>query len=534
MPSRNSCVDCGWDPGGGLWPTFGPLACRWIEECLILAEGDSYGKPFRLRRDQKLFIYEWYSYCLACDRWRYKKALRGAARGDGKTALIAAVAVLEFAGPPEVRPVSPNVVMAAKAWSQAGLLYAAASTMLGGRDQAVEESPLCGFFEVYEAESKHADGTPGRLFRIAAEAGSNQGGQATLFLADEIHEFGEIGGSKARFHGVISHGTTKRKLTYRIPQPDGSIREVKRGPGRTVNLSTAGDDVDHSLLGEMYKEAKRVAAAGEPTEFLFDWHEAPKGLDYTSPADRAIAVRAASGAADVIWSVSSRVREWDDPTIPHSDWRRYFANEWVDVADDSWLVDHPQAWDRCQGDWDAVGDEPTFLAVDMSLKRDTTAVVEVALLASGRLAVTSKVWEPDGQHLLSHKDVFDYIRGRAEELGDRYRGLVYDPRYFQLPAEQLEEDGYRVIVFEQNPRPMSMAVGETYDRILDGTILHDGDYTFRRQVMAARKREGENQSFTLSKGKSRIHIDACVALCMGVWMMKTEELDSADIYDQVW
>ncbi|MDH6111929.1 hypothetical protein P3T36_006888 [Kitasatospora sp. MAP12-15] len=520
--AADSCVDCGWTPGAGeLWPSFGGLAVCWIEENLILAEGDSFGKPFRLRQDQKVFIWRWYEYCPACDIWRYDEALRGAARGDGKTALIAALGVLEFGGPPQLAPVSPNVVVAAASWEQANLLYAAAATMMGGRDQTVDIAPLCGFFEVYDAETKFADGRPGRLFRTATVGATNQGGQPTLFLADEIHEFGDTGDRRAVFHDVVTKSTSKRTLTYRIPLETGEVREVRRGPGRVISLSTAGDDVDHSYLGKKYKRGLREQHQQTPTKFLFNWRSARAGLDYTKPEDRATACRDASGAADVIWSVDKRVREWDKDEVRASDWRRYFGNEWVDVVDESWLADHPGAWDACQGDWPTDPGDPVILAVDMALKHDSVAVVEVTTLKDGRRAATAKVWYP-GDGNIDHLEVFEWIRTRAEQLGSAWQGLVYDPRFFQLPAMQLEDEGWLVIEMPQSPERMAPAVGLTYDAILAGTLVHDGEPDFAAQVKAAVKRNGE-RGFTLSKGKSRRHIDAAVALCMGMWT--SAELD---------
>lgn len=527
------CVDCGWMPAAGdLWPTYGRLACRWIEDNLIFAEGDSFGRPFELRGDQKAFIWRWYEHCGGCDRWRYTEALRGAARGDGKTALIAALGVLEFGGPPQLAPVSPNVVVAAASWEQADLLYAAAATMMGGRDQSVDVAPLCGFFDVYDAETKLADGRPGRLFRTATVAGTNQGGQPTLFLADEIHEFGDVGERRARFHRVVSDSCSKRTLTYRIPTESGKIREVKRGPGRVISLSTAGDDLDHSYLGSIYKRGLRERHQQQPTKFLFDWRNARPGLNYDDPKDRAIACRDASGAADVIWSVAHRVREWEKDEVRSSDWRRYFANEWVDVADESWLSEHPGAWDACRGDVEVHGDEPGILAVDMALKRDSVAVAEVRQLDDDRMAVTARIWYPDdGQ--IRHSDVFDYIRSRAAEMGEAYRGLVYDPRFFQLPAEQLEEDGFLVVEMPQSPERMAPACGLAYDKIIAGTLVHDGDPDLAAQVKAAVRRPGE-RGWTLSKGKSRRHIDAAVALCMGVWTLAELADSGGDVLETVW
>jgi phage terminase large subunit-like protein len=532
--TAESCFHCGWTPENSeLWPTFGRKAVRWIEKNLIFAEGDSFGKPVRLRDDQKLFVYHWYEYCPACDWWRYGEGLRGAARGDGKTAFVAMLAVAEFAGPPEIAPYSPNVVIGAASWDQADILYGAAAVMMGGRDQEIEEAPLCGQFEVYDAETKHSDGRPGRLFRTATVAGTNQGGQPTFFPADEIHEFGDVLDAKAKFHKVVKMGCSKRTLTYRIPRPGGGYREVTRGPGRDMKLSTAGHDVDHSYLGEIYKRGVRERQQKVCTRLLFDWREAPDGLDYNDPEQRAIACRAASGAADQIWSVDARVAEWDNPEMTSNEWIRYYANKWVTVAADSWLKDYPSAWAECEGEWELEGDEPAVLSVDMALARDSVAVVEVRALEDGRYACVPKIWYP-ADNKLPFVEIFEYIAARAAELGTAYRGLVYDPRYFELQAQQLEEDGFLVIQFDQSPVRMIPAVGLTFDTIIARKIVHGGDKEFARQVQSAARRQFE-RGWTLSKSKSKIRIDSAVAMCMGVWSLaELAGENEPSVLEQIW
>src|SRR5688572_14419052 len=182
--------------------------------------------------------------------------------------------------------------------------------MCGGtKDAPVPQSPLYGQFNVRDAEISFADGRPGRVFRTAAVAGTNEGGLPSLFACDEIHEWGELGDTKARRHTVISKSTRKRNIKLN----DGSGRT--RGPGRVINISTAGFDKNASMLGAMYMHGKRVLhnPAMDP-KFLADIYEAPEGLDYENPEHREIAVRAASKGADIIWNVRDRVNSWNDPT----------------------------------------------------------------------------------------------------------------------------------------------------------------------------------------------------------------------------
>lgn len=487
---------------------------RWIEDNLIFAEGDWYGRPVRLRSDQKRFAYRWYEYCEGCGWWRYDEALRGAATGDGKTAFVAMLVALEFAGPPQhvddqgrvrgIAPTSPNIPIAAASFEQADLVFGALATMLGGRDNAVKEAPLCGFFEVYDTVIQFHGGQPGRVHRVAAVAGTNEGGLPHLFVCDELHEWGDEGDRKARVRTVIGKSTNKRSTL--------------RGAGRILNLSTAGFDIDHSLLGKMCKLGWR--AARNPSlapRFLFDWQQAPDGLDYSKPEHREIAVRAASSAADVIWSAKDRVAEWGKPGTPEHEWIRYYANRWVDVAEESWLKEHPGAWSSCRGDWTSGEANPFVVVVDMALRQDSVAVTRCELLDDGRVAVTSRIWRAeDSAGRIDHVEVWAYVRSSA--VGSGFRGVVYDPRFFEVPARLLEDDGILTVQFDQSPARMAPACGLAFQMILEQRLVHDGDPELAAHVNAAVKRQ-QDRGFTLSKGKSRRHIDAAITVCMGVWVL---------------
>lgn len=530
MTPDPACPDCGWSPPSGeLWPTEGPRAVWWMQAHCVCGEGDWYGKPIALRPDQKRSLYRWYEFCGGCGHWRYTQWVRSEATGGGKTTFMGAVEVLELGGPPEIVPVSPNIVSAANSWDQASKLFGAAAVMCGGQGRKVQESPLREFFEVYDSKIVRSDGRPGEISRVAAVAATNEGGLPSLLVCDEVHEWGDVGEGRARLHVVIGKSTKKRRLRCEIRQPDGSIRAIERGSGRIIDISTAGFDVDHSLFGRMYKQGKRVEhdPAVDP-RLLFECWESPDGLDFSDPRDRETAVRAASPAAGILWDVAERVREWDKPELEHHEWIRYFANKWVDVAEDSWLADHPAAWSHCQGTWELNGDEPTVLVVDMSLKHDSTAVDECTLLEDGRTAVTARIWNP-GDGKVDHLEVFRYIADRAKELGERFLGLVYDPRYFELAARQLEDEHDLLVIEFDQWTIMAQAVGETFEQIIKGKIVHNGDPDLARHVRSAVKKQQE-RGFTLSKGKSRWKIDAAVAMCMGVWTLTQQ----TSIEDTIW
>lgn len=503
-PAELPCQACGWRPEpGALWPTEGPVAVRWIEDNLIFAEGDWFGQPFRLRVDQKRFLYRWYEFCEACGEWRWTDGLRGAATGDGKTALVAAIVAVEFAGPPQIAPKSPNIPIAAASFEQADLLFSALATMLGGKDDMVKEAPLCGFFEVLDTEIKFRDGRPGKVHRVAAVAGTNEGGLPSLFVRDELHEWGDVGDRKARVATVIGKSTKKRR--------------TPRGSGRILSLSTAGFDVDHSLLGAIYKLGKK--AQRDPSlapRLLFDWQEAPDGLDYAIPEQRDRAVRSASAAADVIWSARDRVAEWGKPEMPSHEWIRYYANRWVDVAEDSWLAEHPAAWSKCRGDALIPDGVDVVLAVDMALRRDSVAVSTLWRRPDERVAVQARIWNPPSGGKIDHLGVAEHIREQARRF--TVLEVAYDPRFFEVPARILEDEGFNMVEFPQSAERMTPACGNALQMIVAGDVVHDGDPELTAHVTSAVTRPNE-RGFTLSKGKSKRKIDACIALVIGLWRL---------------
>jgi phage terminase large subunit-like protein len=189
--------------------------------------------------------------------------------------------------------------------------------------------------------------------------------------------------------------------------------------------------------------------------------------------------------------------------------RRYRLNQWVRTAADSWL---PQgAWELCRGDVDLVPGAPTWIGVDMALKRDTTAAVAVQHV-NGKLVTKAKIWLPDG-------GVMDVaaVESHLMEMAQLYdvQEVAYDPAFFQRSAEALAEQGMPMVEFPQSPQRMIPACGHLYETIVNQKLVHDGNPIFSDQVLSAAQRVKDN-GWTLSKGKSKRKIDAVIALAMAV------------------
>ena len=142
-----------------LPPTDGATVCAWIEANLVHGEGDLFGRPFGLHAFQRRFLDRLYQ--LDPDgRRRLRRALLGLPKGNGKTELAAAIAVLELAGP--FAPPSPV--------SRGGLVRAGRPRVRPARTM-IAEGPLRPYFDLFDTEILRRDG-PGRMYRVAAAAGT--------------------------------------------------------------------------------------------------------------------------------------------------------------------------------------------------------------------------------------------------------------------------------------------------------------------------------------------------------------------------
>lgn len=496
-----------------LWPSRGRLAVRWIESALIHGEGDLYGRPFRLLDEQKLFLWRWYEHDPTSGDWRYRQALRGEPRGGGKSEFVAAIAALEFAGPEVFRRTTPIIHVAAASRENANELFAQVAIMLGGPGDSVREAPLCGQFAVFDTEIRYRDGRPGYIQRIAAEASTAQGGKTTLFLADEVHEWT---GRRERVHSVISTALDKRRNT------------------REINLTTAGPvrgslppGPADGIAWRLY--AKGLEARARPEShprFLFDWREAEREYDLDDLDERRAAVLEAAGsAADRLWDLDSRVDRWNDPELRHRDFRRYFLNQWVPAGAGAWLEDDPNAWnDLADPDLSIPDGADVWIGVDMALRHDTAAVTIVYPMPDGRRLWRARVFEAVGGRI-DHRGVLAYLGELARAFSVAV--LAYDPRFFELPAQILGEEGWPVVEVPQSPERMGRAAELVLRQIMAAEIAHDGDPVLAAHVEAAVWRESE-RGRTVSKGRSLGPIDALVAGLLASYVLDLEADDAGD------
>lgn len=194
--------------------------------------------------------------------------------------------------------------------------------------------------------------------------------------------------------------------------------------------------------------------------------------------------------------------------MPEHDFRTKRLNTWI-TSVQQWL---PQgAWEGLRSDLEVPFGAPIFVGIDVALYHDSMAVV-LAAPVEERLVVRSRVWVAESNKL----DVFD-LMAYLRELASLYKIQVaaYDPRYFDVPAGMLADEGIPMLEVPQSPERMIPACGEAFDLIVTGKVAHNGDPVLQDHVLSAQQRPSE-RGWTLSKQRSGRHIDACIAMVMAL------------------
>lgn len=465
------------------------------------------GKPFRLLPWQKRLIYELFE--VGDDGFRrYRWALIGVPKKNGKTELAAALGLFFLVGDEEPAAL---VVCAAASDEQADLVYGAAKTM-------VEMSPtLSQVCQPYEKEILVPSLDGAKLKRVAATAGTNDGQNIHAAICDELHEW--TGPKGKQVWNVLTNGTGARR------QP------------MILQTTTAGYDLEGTICGQQYEYGVKVRDRRvEDPRYYFHWVEAPAKSDHRDPA--------VWEAANPSYGVLVHEAFFADQLTKKTEavFRRYFLNQWTHT-EEIWLP--PDAWDAC------LAPELQFdvrlalhVGIDVALRHDSSAVVGAQLHGEEpeegqpdlrRTVVRARVWEnpypeTDPRHAAWQYPVFEveehlrnlrkmFPAAAAEIDGAVLPGpeFCYDPAYFLRSAQALEGDGLTMVEFPQADSRMIPASQQTFQLIVEGKLAHDGDPALARQVLNVIA-DQRPRGWRMSKPKgSRRKIDAAIAMAIAAY-----------------
>jgi phage terminase large subunit-like protein len=442
----------------------------------VAPKGYGAGQPVKLAPFQKLWLEE-----VLADGVTSAALLLP--RGNGKSTLLASMALWALFdddehGAPQVPVVAVtvgqavrNVFGVAVAMRQRCELLADRSVPFSGTGTSRLVTPFNG----------------GEMFPIASDPDGLQGLDPSVAVCDEL--------------GFIPMESWDSLL----------LASGKRPRSLVVGIGTPGFTRENALWA---LEAK-VREGDSPRGFSWTAYRAVDGCAIDDEAEWHRANPALRARFMNLDALRSAV---DLSTEAH--FRIFRLGQWQEGVE-SWLgEDGARVWGVLADPWALQPGEPTWAGVDVGLKRDSSAVVTCQRRPDGRMHVVARVWTPRPGLPMDVTHIAQHLR----ELHARYdlEQVAYDPRFFDLPAAGLAEEGLAMVEFPQTVPRMAPACAATFDLVKQGRLSHDGDDLFSAHVLAAQARFSES-GFMLAKARSRDHIDAAVAMVMAVAASNVQE-----------
>lgn len=453
------------------WPKMSRAArcIRFIQTYCSAPKGKGFGKPLVLGGFQTDFIEE----ALADG---IDAAIKQTPRGNGKSTEGGAVATWgvfddDETGAPQVPIIATTIGQAIRS------CYGVAVSMIRHHPELDSRSLI------YTGISTPRVLVPfngGEMFPMSNDTDGLQGLDYSLAIVDEIGFQPHVAWDSLRLAG----GKRERSLA--------------------IGVGTPGLDRDNAL----FYLRNAIHEAGSLPGLVFHEYAAPpgyaiddrEGWQIANPALRAGFLRESA-------------LETDLGITPEGHFRVFRLGQWWDGVD-SWLGPNGRTlWDSLYAPHTALLEAPTWVGVDVGLKRDSTAVVFVQRRPDGKLHAWARLWLPTADEPVDVTDVMGYLR----ELHGKYRleAISYDPRFFDVPAKMLSDEGLPLVEIPQSVERMTPICGSLLETIKRSEINHDGDEALATHVLNAVARVNE-RGFTLQKSKSRGRIDAVIALALAV------------------
>ncbi|MBO1024091.1 terminase large subunit [Ochrobactrum sp. SD129] len=515
----NSPID---DPLG-----YGERAVRFLR-MLRHPSSSEPKKAFTLTRWQERIVRRIYGPRTPDGHMIVKTVLLLMPRGNRKTTLAAALALLHTIGPEAVA--GGQAIFAAKDSDQAKIAFEEAAGVIR------EDKRLVAATKIYGSKTgKRLIDCPmkkSRLEVLSSDGGKAHGLSPTFILADELH----VWKNRELWEALKSSRVKKRPLT--------------------VIASTAGQG-NENLLYDEYVNACKIASGEKfnpsylPILFMADpsdqwdepatWHKANPGL-----ADGFVSVE----------EFENLVTDARDRPQERFAFLQFNLNRWQGASREPlFSMDaYDSSHDR-QFKLSDLESLPCYLGVDMSVNGDLTAVVGAWKHTDGRVfmhpwffipgddlkgrsaqdGVPYEQWKAEG-----HINVLDgpiiepeAIEQHIRELCATYdvREIAFDPYLARKTMQRLHDDGLPAIEMRQSPLTMAPAIGDLERTVNGRMIRHRAHPVIRHHFDSVVASRGDSGLVRMHKDRRTDRIDGAVAAAMAVSRACQSDTNKS-IYDQ--
>jgi phage terminase large subunit-like protein len=489
--------------------------CRFLER-LPITKGIFEGKRMRLLPGQKKFIRAIYG---STPR-QIRIAIKSEPRGNGKTGLLAGLALAHLLGP-ECEP-RGEIYAAAYNKLQSALLFAEMKAIVEAVPAFAGRCNIQRYGKVIEVMS--GDGAGSIFESLSADDKRAHGLSPSFWIFDEF--------AQAPNSDLLNNLRT-------------AMGKRSESLGVIISTQAANDQhplsqmIDDALLGEDPSVYVQLAAA-PPDADLFDeptWFACNEALGKFLDLGE---FRAQATQAQRLPSFRAKFKNL------RLNQRIDATTEFISDAD----------WMGCAGALDlaALAGKPCYAGLDLSQTTDMSALV-LYWPQSG--AVLPFFWLPaeglmdrdrkEGGHYRSWRDAgllettagkainFRAIIRRLAEIGAEYelRAVAYDRAFIKTFSSQCEEEGVALPLqeFGQGYVSMSPAVQLLEAAVLDRRIHHGGHPILRWQVSNVAIEMDPAGNRKPSKKRATGHIDGAVALLMAMGQAAKTPPPKKSIYE---
>lgn len=495
-------------------------------ENLTVSTGPDANKPLVLRHWQKDIIRGVYDPVLPDGRRQVREALLTMARKNGKTELIAALALCHLMGPEsETRG---EVYSAAVDRFQAAQVFKAAKAMIEA------DAELRGMVNIIESTKRIVHYGSGSFYQaLSSDAKSKHGFNPSCVIYDEL--------AQARDRNLYDVLTTAMGA---------------RGQPLTWVISTKSAN-RHSVMSELVEYGRQVRGGIVPDPafraFIF---EVPLDAD---PFDESLWKLANPALGDFRSLEEMRQAAAKAQRIPARlpAFRNLYLNQEVDPTAEPMFS--AAQWDACADpvDPEELRGRPCYAGLDLGSTKDLSALVLYFPEDGG--AVLPFFWLPgddldergraDGVPYTTWREqgLIEAHPGRAvDKRAVAYRlaelasafdivGLAYDRWRMADLQKILDDEGIILPMkdFGQGYKDMGPAVEALETRLLEGKLRHGGHPVLRWNIANAKAETDPTGFRKITKPKSLGRVDGAVALTMAVGLWSKEpppvELDFSDM-----
>lgn len=441
-----------------------------------------------------------------------KKVMLLLPRGNRKTSLAAALALLHTIGPEA--PLKGQAIIAAKDSDQGNIAFGEACDIIE------QDRRLIAATQIYNAkDAKKLLRYPAKkatLSVLSSDGGKAHGLSPTFILMDELHEWK----GRELWTALTSSRRKRRPLTVICSTVGAGQENLLWGEYVNARKVASGEKLDPSYLPIIFS-----AEDGDDWQDEAVWHKANPGLVHGFISIEEMRIEAADAR---------------DRPQERRDFLQYGLNIWQGASHDPLFS--MAVYDAGEIPLDLADMEnlPCFIGVDLSRSGDLTAVVAAWRHPDARISIHPWFFVPgDDLKGRAERDGVPYEQWQADKLVNVIEGPVieptviedhirklcadfdvrevaFDPYDARMTMQRLHDDGLPAVEFRQNITTMGPAIADL-ERVVNGRMLRHGGHPVLRHhfdsVVASRNDTG---LVRLHKGKKTDRIDGAVATAMAV------------------